>query len=261
MHQTSWARVERIGGIATVTLAAPHGINRINVDSARDWLSAVDCADTDPATRLIVIRAEGQVWNVGGDLSVMRGDPAEVARTIDQIGAFVNPLAHRLHTSPRVTIAAVHGAVAGGAVGLMSACDLVVAADDVVITQGYSRLGVNPDAGVSWFLVRQLGYRKAFELYLTSDRLDANEAAGLGLVSRVVPAGELAAQTAELAHRIAALSPRATAEAKRLFRSALDNALDVHLDAEIRAFSCNTLQPDFAEGVTAFHQRRDPVFI
>ena len=102
------------------------------------------------------------------------------------------------HESARLTVASVHGAVAGGGLGAMLACDVVIASEDTAFTLGYAKLATNPDAGVSWFLPRIVGYRKALELYLTSQRLSAAEALELGLVNFVVPSDELASATRKL---------------------------------------------------------------
>ena len=254
----SWARLTVDAGVATITLAAPSGPSRINVRSAREWYEAVRAADADETVRAIVVRADGPVWSAGGDLAEFREHGEEAHDLIREIGAWVNPLALLLHETDKVTVASVHGAVAGGGVGLMAACDLVLAAAGTVLTLGYARLATNPDAGGSWFLPRRIGYRAALELYLTSDRLTAEQALALGLITRVVADAELEAQTTAFARRIAALPAHATAATKRLLRTSADVPLAVQLDAEIRGFADHTRHPDFAEGVAAFLDRRAP---
>jgi 2-(1,2-epoxy-1,2-dihydrophenyl)acetyl-CoA isomerase len=250
-----WARLERDGGVATITLTAPRGPSRINVDSARAWHAAVATAGADPDVRAIVIAADGPVWSAGGDLAAF-GELGDGAHDfIHDIGAWVNPLAVLLHESDAITIAAVHGAVAGGGLGLMAACDLVVAAEGTVFTLGYAKLATNPDAGVSYFLPRQIGLRRTLELYLTSERFGPERAHELGLVNRVVTADALTAAAAELATQIAGLHGPATTATKRLLRAGLDTPLAAQVDAEIRTFADHTRDPAFAAGVAAFLRR------
>jgi 2-(1,2-epoxy-1,2-dihydrophenyl)acetyl-CoA isomerase len=259
-EQARWAALEVEGGVATVTLTTPGGPSRINAASAQAWWERVREAAAGPDVRVIVVRAEGPVWSAGGDLAAFAqaGDGAH--DLIREIGGWVNPLALLLHESNAITIASVHGAAAGGGLGLMAACDLVVAAQSAIFTLGYAKLATNPDCGVSWLLPRQLGLRRALELYLTSDRLDAAAARDLGLVNRVVADDALAAETVRWAGEIAALNGPATAATKRLLRTGLDTPLAVQLEAEIATFADHTRAGDFAEGVAAFLERRPPRF-
>ena len=142
----------------------------------------------------------------------------------------------------------------------MLASDFVIAAEDTSFTLGYSKLATNPDAGVSWYLPRMLGYRKSLELYLTSDLLTAAEAQGLGVVNRVVAVEQLATETENWTKRFSKLPPHAVAATKRLLKASEKTPLDSHLDDEIRSFAENTKSPDFTEGVNAFLERRDPEF-
>ena len=109
--------------------------------------------------------------------------PEEIAGLIDDVAALIGTL----HEGPRVTIAAVHGAVAGGGLGIALACDVVLAAPDTTFAIAYGRIGTSPDLGVSAFLVRDLGYRRALELCLLCERLTAAQALELGIINRVVP--------------------------------------------------------------------------
>ncbi|MDQ2700736.1 MAG: enoyl-CoA hydratase-related protein [Actinomycetota bacterium] len=252
----NWVTLDRSGAIATITLHAPDGPSRINVESAREWLEALREAERDPEVRVIVNRADGTVWNAGGDLPAFRELGDEAHDFVREIGKWINPVVTLLHGSSRLTMASVHGAVAGGGLGAMLACDVVVAAEDTAFTLGYAKLATNPDAGVSWFLPRLIGYRKALELYLTSERLTATEALDLGLVNTVVPADQLESRTETMAKRFADLAPNAVASTKQLLQSGAETPLDRHVDSEIRSFADNTRNPSFAEGVAGFLDRR-----
>ncbi len=255
-----WVDLEIGGPVAKVTLRAPTGPSRINVDSAREWLDVLREAERNPDVSVIVVGAEGPVWSAGGDLAEFRALGGDAHDFVREIGEWINPVVSALYRSDKLTVASVHGAVAGGGLGPMLACDVVIAAGDTKFTLGYSKLATNPDAGVSWFLPRLVGRRKALELYLTSELLDAEAARELGIINFVAPEGELESVTAERVTRFAELSPHALTATKQLLRSSEESSLESHLDAEIRSFADNTRHPDFTEGVAAFIERRDPQF-
>jgi 2-(1,2-epoxy-1,2-dihydrophenyl)acetyl-CoA isomerase len=203
---------------------------------------------------------DGPAWCVGGALDVFRDSGDGVHDYITEIGRSVNPLVAALHECDKVTIAAVHGAVGGAGFGLMLAHDVVIAAEGTVMALGYSRIGTNPDAGSSYFLARDVGYRRALQLYLDNERIDTASALELGIVNQVVAADDLEAVAAAHAARIAAGPRSAHASAKRLFRQAYDGQLARHLDDEIRTFADHTRDADFAEGIRSFLEKRPPRF-
>jgi len=248
----TWVELDRSGPVATITLKAPTGPSRINVESARQWLEALREADSAPDVRVIVNRAKGPVWSAGGDLPAFHKRGEDAHDFVREIGEWINPVVTLLHESRKLTVASAHGAVAGGGLGAMLACDVVIASEETAFTLGYAKLATNPDAGVSWFLPRIVGYRKALELYLTSQRLSAQEALELGLVNLVVPPDELASVTEKMAKEFSLLAPNAVASTKQLLQASETSTLERHADAEIRAFADNTRSSTFAEGVAAF---------
>jgi 2-(1,2-epoxy-1,2-dihydrophenyl)acetyl-CoA isomerase len=129
-----------------------------------------------------------------------------------------------------------------------------------VMALGYNRIGTNPDAGSSYFLTRDIGYRRALQLYLDNERIDAARALELGIVNQVVAADELQRVAAARAARIAAGPRHAQSSAKRLFRQAHDGLLARQLEDEIRTFADHTREADFAEGIRAFLEKRPPRF-
>ena len=145
-------------------------------------------------------------------------------------------------------------------VSLMAAADLVLAAEGTKFVLAYSRLGTSPDGGATWFLPRLVGARRALELMLLSDPVDARDAAAIGLVNRVVGAGELTAEAGRLALRLAQGPTSAFAETKRLVNAGHDQGLAAQLGAEVEAFARCAATRDFAEGVTAFVEKRKPDF-
>jgi 2-(1,2-epoxy-1,2-dihydrophenyl)acetyl-CoA isomerase len=247
-------------GVATITLAKVETRNSIDIPMAAEFCARVQEASSRDDVGVILVRADGPAWCVGGAIDVFleAGDGAH--EYLIELGRSINPLVTTLHESPKVTIAAVHGAVGGGGVGIMLSHDVVVAAEGTVFALGYSRIATNPDGGSSYFLTRDVGYRRALDLYLTNDRVDAARAHELGMVNRVVPADELQEQAAALARQIADGPWKAHASAKRLLRQAGDGLLARQLDDEIRWFADNTREADFTEGLRSFLEKRAPRF-
>ncbi|MGW2308820.1 enoyl-CoA hydratase/isomerase family protein [Actinomadura luteofluorescens] len=249
------ARVEVAEGVATITIGDPHGRNALDLESVRALAAAVAAAAGSPAN-VILLRAEGTAFCVGGSIDFFADCGDALHDRLLEFFEVLNPAVRLLHETPKITIAAAHGAVAGGGVGLMAAADVVLMARSSVVTLAYEQLGASPDAGVSWFLARDIGYRRALALYLSSERIDAQQALELGLVTSVVEDDELERHCREFALRAAAGSPVAHTAAKRLLRQASVSGLDRQLEDESRAFADNARRPEFARGVAAFLGRR-----
>jgi 2-(1,2-epoxy-1,2-dihydrophenyl)acetyl-CoA isomerase len=252
--------LEVADGVATVTLAKVDTRNSIDIPMAAETCARVQEAAGRDDVGVILVRADGPAWCVGGAIDVFLDAGSGAHDYLIELGRSINPLVTTLHECPKITIAAVHGAVGGGGLGIMLAHDMAVAAEGTVFALGYSRIATNPDGGNSYFLTRAVGYRRALELYLTNERLDAARALELGMVNRVVPADELQAHAAALAAQIAAGPWKAHASAKRLLRQAGDGLLARQLDDEIRWFADNTVEADFTEGLRAFVEKRAPRF-
>jgi 2-(1,2-epoxy-1,2-dihydrophenyl)acetyl-CoA isomerase len=259
-HSMQHVRLDRDGTVATISLASPDTYNALDETMIRELREAVEAADADPDVRVVVVRGDGPAFCVGGSLDMFAEAGAESHALMHRLGDDVNVAARLLHETDKVTIAAVHGSVAGGAIGFMAACDLVLAAEGTTFCMGYAGIATTPDAGTSWFVTRDLGWRRAFELFVTNERFDAQRACELGLVTRVVGATELDAATTKLATRVAGGPLQAFSSGKRLFRQAVTASLDEQLHAEIATFADNTRHPDFQEGVGAFLERRRPQF-
>jgi 2-(1,2-epoxy-1,2-dihydrophenyl)acetyl-CoA isomerase len=157
-------------------------------------------------------------------------------------------------------IAAVHGAVAGYGLSLMLACDFAIAADDAYFTLAYRHIGLSPDGGATWSLPRLVGLRQASEIALLGERFDAARALELGLVNRVVTREALAGEVRAFAGRFLTASRGAIARTKALLGAAFERSLFEQLDAEQASFAAGAAEPDFAEGLAAFVEKRPPNF-
>ena len=247
-------------GVATLAFNRPASLNALDDEMIIALRAHCEALADDASVRCVVLRGEGAAFLAGGDVALFHA-------RIDQLPRLVRGLAHELHLSvlalrrmPKPVLASVHGAVAGAGVSLMAACDLVIAADNCRITTAYSRIGASPDGGATHFLVRGLGPRKALELLVLSEPLDAQTALRIGLVYRVVPAARLVQETQALARRLAAGPTLAYAETKRLLEAAAENSLEAQLNAEAEAFARCAATEDMREGVKAFVEKREPRF-
>ena len=210
-------------------------------------------------TRTVLLLANGKRFSVGGDISYFAGaeDP----------GAAVGRLAHDWHevirllvNCPVPVVAGVQGAVAGAAVGLIGACDIVVCGRSTKIRPAYAGIGFSPDGGSSWALTRALGAPRALDIMLTDGTLNAAEAHTFGLVSRLVEDDALQAEAIALAHQVAAGPVRAMVRTRALVRRAAIRTLDQQLDDEARLIAESAADPEGREGVRAFLEKRTPDF-
>lgn len=247
-------------GVAAITINSPQNLNALDEVTLNALVGATRVIESAGNVRVVLLRGAGKAFCAGGDIARFAQTGEEIHDFITALGAPIQHLVQWMRQTPAVVVASVQGAVAGGGIGLMLAADLVIASDKAMVAMAYGQLGTSPDAGASYFLSRTLGSRKAMELYLLSERLDAAGAQRLGLINFTVPHDRLEVETQKLVERLARGPARAYASAKRLFRQAGDTALHQHLDDEIRLFADNTRHADFAEGVKAFIEKRPPVF-
>jgi 2-(1,2-epoxy-1,2-dihydrophenyl)acetyl-CoA isomerase len=248
------------GPIARIVFNRPKVLNALSIAAAEGFLAACQRVAADSANRVVVISGEGRAFVAGGDVSAFQGPADEVRQRVPRIMEPFHQGLEILAALPQPVIASLHGAVAGGGMSLALATDLAIAADNTIFTLAYARLGTSPDGSSSWTLPRLVGLRKAMEIALLSDVFDAAEALRLGLVNRVVPAADLAAETEKLAQRLANGPTFAYGRMKALLRGSLDRSLHDQLALEAKGFDACIGTADFAEGVNAFLAKRPPKF-
>jgi 2-(1,2-epoxy-1,2-dihydrophenyl)acetyl-CoA isomerase len=240
-------------GIAHLRFNRPAVLNAIDVPTAAAFRDACRAAAQDDAVRAVVISGEGRAFIAGGDLAALQAAPQQAARAL--LDAMHEGI--RLLAAMRAPVlASLHGAVAGGGLGVALACDLAIAAEGTRFNLAYINIGANADCSTSWALPRLVGMRRAMEIALLGDSFDAGEALRLGLVNRVVPAAALEEETGMLARRLADGPPLAIGRMKRLIRSSFERGLDAQLDAEAESFAACAASADFAEGIAAFFDKR-----
>jgi 2-(1,2-epoxy-1,2-dihydrophenyl)acetyl-CoA isomerase len=246
-------------GIAALCFERGDQMNVIDVAMAESFRDKVLEALAHPSVRVLTIAGEGRSFMAGGDLGAFRTseDRAETAHAI--IGPMHTAL-RALEAAPQITIAAIHGSVAGAGMSLALATDLCLAATGTTLTFAYPKVAVPGDCGATHALTRLVGLRKALEIALLSDPISAEDAVTLGLVNCVVPAASLPDEADKLARRIARGAPLALGQIKHLLRQAPVTAYAHQLDAEQAAFAAATGTEDFNEALEAFFTRRAAVY-
>lgn len=251
--------LEEQGPVAILRLNRPDVLNALDIPMAEALLSAVETISRQPKFRAVLIRGEGRAFCAGGDVGGFQKAP----NVQEHIEALIGPFHKAIETLvalPQPSIAMLHGAVAGAGLSLALAADFAIAADNAKFTLAYSRIGTSPDGSSSWFLPRIVGLRKAKEIALLADLFDAAEAHRLGLVNRIVPPDQLEQEAMALADRLAAGPTAAYGRIKSLLQGSFGARLSEQLDAECHAFLGSTRTADFAEGVSAFAEKRPAQF-
>jgi 2-(1,2-epoxy-1,2-dihydrophenyl)acetyl-CoA isomerase len=246
----------RDGGVLTITLNRPDVLNAFNADLHRALGAALKDARAEDV-RAVVITGAGRGFCVGQDLTEFREAAGDIAGRLR--GSYhPNILAIRALEKP--VIAAVNGPAAGAGLSLACACDVRLASDEATFVPAFINIGLVPDSGSTYLVRRLLGTARAFEWMSSGRRLTAAEAHAWGLVSEVVEADRLQARAAELAGELAALPTRGIALTKRLFDHAEHTTLEEQLELEAQLQAAATRTHDFAEGVAAFLEKREPRF-
>lgn len=248
---------ENKNGVATITFNRPQAMNAFTIEMNGEVQRALKDADEDKTVRVIVLTGAGRAFCAGQDL---KGRTPEKKGSLgESLRERYNPIILRLRRTEKISIAAVNGVAAGAGCNLALATDLRVAAEEATFVQAFSRVGLAPDCGGSIVLPRLVGFSKAMELLLLAEPLDAREAQRIGLVAKVVPAGELTATTRAVAEKIAK-GPRSIGLIKRAVNRAMMRDLADQLEYEAYLQEIAGKSADYDEGVRAFIEKRAPVF-
>ncbi|MCP9485604.1 MAG: enoyl-CoA hydratase-related protein [Gaiellaceae bacterium MAG52_C11] len=247
---------ERDDAVLTITLNRPEVFNAFNGALHAALLAALGEA-ADSAVRAVVITGAGRGFCAGQDLKEFQEVSGSIRERLEQT---YHPNIRAIRALEKPVLAAVNGPCAGAGLSLAAACDVRIASNSATFVPGFVGIGLVPDSGGSFFLHRLLGFARAFEWMSSNRKLTAADAHAWGLVSEVVPADGLAARAAELGATWAEAPTRAIGMTKRLFDHAHDASLDEQLELEAELQGAATETADFAEGVTAFLEKRRPRF-
>lgn len=247
-------------GVARVVLSRPGALNAVSLKMALELREAMRRVEMDGALRALILTGDGKAFCAGGDVSAFHAAlPAPEQLIKDIVLPLHDAVAIMTHMDKPV-IAAVNGIAAGAGVGLLLAADLAVAAEGAKISLAYTGIGASPDGGTTFYLPRIVGVRRALELVLENRVLTASEALALGLVNAVVADAALESSVLERAVRLSTGPTRAYETAKRLIHGSFDSSFESQLMREGRGIAAMASTDDFAEGVTAFVQKRKPDF-
>ena len=257
----SFVKFATAGGIARISLNRPEKLNSFNAEMHAELRAALKSAAEDDAVRVVVLTGEGRAFSAGQDLTVdlERGADGQFDLSVP-LARDYNPLILMLANFPKVTIAALNGPAVGASMNVALACDIIVAARSAYLQEGFAKIALVPDAGGTWILPRLVGLKRAMALCLTADPVTADEALVMGLVYKVYDDAKFAEEVAALAKRMVAGPANAFRQMKLALNSASQNDLAQQLDLEARLQLDAGRHPDFVEGVTAFKQKRAPVF-
>lgn len=250
-------RVERDGAIVTLVFNRPQALNAINVAMAQALLAALQDIARDDSVRALVLRGAGRAFMAGGDLVTLQRDP------LDGVDALLEPLNQAMLLLAGLNapvIAQVQGVAAGAGLSLMLQADFVLASEGSKFNLAYINLGASCDVGASWALPRWVGLRRALEISMLGETLDAAQAQHMGLINRVLPADALESEVRHLALRLANGPTQALGHMRRLMRASLETDLPTQLGAEWQAFRACAQTDDLRAGIDAFFQKQPARF-
>ena len=245
------------GAVAKVTLHRPAELNAFNAPLREELLNALQSAGDDPAIRAIVLGAEGKLFSSGADLNEA---PTPGQSVEELILTEYAPILQCLREVPKPVVAAVPGGAVGVAAAMVMACDLVVMADSGFMVVAYSNIGLVPDGGLSWQLLRYLGYQQAFQLIAEGGRLSAAECADAGIANKVVAKDDVAEAAQRWAQSLAERAPIALAQSKQLLRQAEASTYMDTVRQEAGVQNVCIASEDSKEAIRAFMEKRQAVF-
>ena len=249
-------------GIARLTLNRPDKLNSFTGEMHAELRTALDRVQSDHAIRVLVLTGAGRAFSAGQDLA--DPDMAKIDGRMPDIGNVVErnykPLIMRLQNLRVPTIAAVNGIAAGAGASVALACDLVIATKSASFLQAFSKIGLIPDTGGTWFLPQRVGMARAMGLALLADKLPAEKAAEWGLIWECTEDANFAARIDALAKQLSTAPTKALVRTRQAMHAAPSHTLEQQLSFEGSFMRELGWSPDYAEGVAAFMEKRAPNF-
>lgn len=248
-------KYEQQGAVAVITLFRPESMNAFDTDLRAAVVDAFAKAHDDDSVRVVVFTGEGRCFSAGADLK------AGIERDVEEIlQVEYRPVQEAIANIPKPVIAAVPGSAAGIGLSMALQCDLMIMADNAFLLSPFTTISLVPDGGLNWLLVRQLGYRRAFQLSVESERIAADRCVELGLANKAVPAEELQSAALEWAQVLAGRAPLSLAATKKVMRLAADSDWSTAYDLEAKLQGELLGSDDNKEGIQAFFEKRPPEF-
>lgn len=248
------------GAVAHLIFNRPFAMNSFNGEMSEDLLKAVETLHDTPSVRAVLMRGQGKCFMAGGDVKALY-------EGLDQMPGDIHDWADNLHraifllrTLHAPVVAAVHGSAAGAGVSILLAADITLASSDCIFNMAYTHLGVSPDGGATYHLPRAIGYKRAMELLLLSERFDATEALNYGIINKIIPQKDLLKTAEQLTKQLSQGPTLAFAKVKKLMHTTWNNDLITQMNLEADFFTESTTTADFRAGVSAFVNKKQPKF-
>lgn len=246
-------------GVLTLTLSRANTYNSFNREMSLALIEALHQAKKNDEVRAIVLTGGGKAFCAGQDLREVTDDNGIGFEQI--LNEHYNPIVKAIRSMPKPVVAAVNGVAAGAGANIAFACDLTIAKESASFTQAFSKIGLVPDSGGSFFLPRLVGMQRATALTFLSDRISAQEAADMGLIYQCVADEDYQEAVEKLATQLAKMPTRALGMTKQLLNDSLTNSLEEQLELEGEMQLAASKKYDYKEGVQAFLEKRKPKFI
>jgi 2-(1,2-epoxy-1,2-dihydrophenyl)acetyl-CoA isomerase len=249
---------EIMGSVAVLKLNRPDVFNSFNREKALNLQQKLDACAANKNVRAIVITGNGKAFCAGQDLSeAINPDGPGIEKIVFE---HYNPIISKIRSIEKPVIAAVNGIAAGAGASLAIGCDVVLASSSAGFTEAFSKIGLVPDTGGTYFLPRLVGYHRAIALMFTSDKISAQEAKDMGIVWKVFDENVFWDETMKLATLLSNMPTRGLGLTKKLVNASFDNNLQEQLTMEGKLQVEATKTYDYKEGVKAFLEKRKPVF-
>lgn len=246
------------GGVRLLTLNRPDKFNSFNREMALLLQQELDAAAADKSVRAVLLTGEGKAFCAGQDLAEAIDVNGPGIQTI--VREHYNPILEKIRNLEKPVIAAVNGVAAGAGANLALACDVVIAAESSSFIQAFSKIGLVPDSGGTFFLPRLIGFQRASALMMLGDKVSAADALSMGMLYKVVADDQLKEASLKLATQLSEMPTRGIAYTKMLLNGAMNNSFTEQLSMEEKYQALAGETYDYKEGVNAFLEKRKPVF-
>lgn len=249
---------EKSGGVAKITLNRPDKFNSFNREMALALQQTLDACKDDREVRAVLVTGNGKAFCAGQDLQeAMDTEGPDIDKIVAE---HYNPIILRIRNLEKPVVAAVNGVAAGAGANIALACDVVIAASSASFIQAFSKIGLIPDSGGTYFLPRLVGFQKASALMMLGDKVGAQEAERMGMVYKVAEDENILEEAMETAKKLATMPTVALGLTKKLLNGSMDNDLNSQLGQENQEQVRCSRTYDYSEGVNAFLEKRKPVF-
>lgn len=245
--------------VLKLTLNRPNRLNSFTEPMALQLQDKLKEAAENKEFRCVLLTGNGKAFCAGQDLLevVNKGDDYELGKTVQKS---YNPIIKAIRQLEKPVVCAVNGTAAGAGANLAFSCDIVLAAETALFVQSFSKIGLIPDSGGTFFLPRLVGLQRANMMYLLDEKISPKKAVEMGLIYKVVPADQLQDEVQTICHKLAAMPTKGFGLYKRAVNQSFANDLDNHLDLEADLQTQAGASHDYQEGVQAFMEKRKPNF-